>query len=261
MENEIIKKEYALNWKRILISPFRKWAVLIVGLVVGALIGVFGGMIFLGTSYQAEATYMVTFKTTSSSLNDIYSQWNLASKMLYNCQEISKQNKYLDMVAKKYNETVTGGEKEQITKEMLAKCVSISRSASGGTLLMITVKTGKEEMSTKIIEAVNATYKDYIESLFPQDSAGNSMIELQLVNTPEAVYVAKLPKKVLAILGGFAGAVLCYVVLCFVELGDSKITSATDIVNRYNAPILGSVYSFEVGNTIEGGYNYEYKAE
>lgn len=261
MENEIIKKEYALNWKRILLSPFKKWVILVVGLVVGALIGVFGGMFFLGTSYQADATYMVTFRTTSSSLNDIYSQYNLASKMLYNCQEISKQNKYLDMVAKEYNKTLEGSEKGQITKEMLAKCMSISRSASGGTLLMISVKTGKEETSTKIIEAVNATYKDYIESLFPQDNAGNSMIELQLVNTPEAVYVAKMSKQVLAFLGGFAGAVLCYVAICFIELGDSKITSATDIVNRYNAPILGSVYNFEVGNTINGGYDYEYKAE
>ena len=90
-------------------------------------------------------------------------------------------------------------------------------------------------------------------------SLGETKIGFKLSNTPE---VADRPeeqtsKKTMALAAGAALAAAAYLILCVVELVDVKIKDVDDLKNKYNAPVLGTVYNFtEMELQSEEEYKY-----
>ncbi len=271
MQSKIIKEEFAINWKRTFIAPFRRWWIMLICAFMGGVLGFCAGLIANKPLYVCEAKYLVSFESRDS-LSDISSQLSLASRLLYNCEVIANQNKYLYQLEEEVNKGVDEKSPQYLSSDYIKGALSITRSSTSGTFMYVTVTTEDPKISKKIIDVISAE-AEVTESgkVYPKGSFAGYMtkeftfgtstsVGFSLINIPEEpeTPVAKISKKTFAFIGAVAAGAVSYLFMCFLELVTKKIKEVDDINNRYNAPVLGVLYNFESSELNYGGDEYGY---
>ncbi len=247
MENKIIKEEFVINWKRTFLAPLKMWWVMLICAIVGVAGGALGGYLTEETKYQTSAVYMVNFDSTGA-LTDIATQMNLSSRVLTNCVVVARQNLYRDYIIN--NSNINAGYEEgdpgYIEADALESLITYSKSStSSGTMVFAYATTESEEESKRLIAAVEETFAVFMNEQFAFGD-GQTEIRFKCVNIPEksTIEIEKLSWKKIALIAGAVLAVASYLIMCVIELVDVKIKDVEDLKNKYNAPIIGTVYNF-----------------
>ncbi len=241
MDNQIIKEDFIINWKRTFLAPLKKWWIMLLCAIVGAVGGFFAGLIMETPTYRSQAVYMVNFDV-GSSLNDISAQLSLSQRVINTCVEIASQNTYYKKVLDEVNDGMP--EDQRLEIEEIEGALTFSPSSrSSVAIIYINAITEDKELSYRIIKGVTETFADYMNEMF---SFGNTVIGFRITNEPQIAEKpeAKMSKKMIALVAGVALAAVAYLVLCIIELADIKIKEVEDLKNKYNAPIIGTVYNF-----------------
>lgn len=241
MDNQIIKEDFIINWKRTFLAPLKKWWIMLVCAIVGAVGGFFAGLIMETPTYRSQAVYMVNFDV-SGSLNDISAQLTLSQRVIYTCVEIAGQNTYYKKVLDEVNDGMP--EDQRLEMEDIEGALTFSQSSrSSVPVIYINAITSDKELSKRIIDGVTATFASYMNDMF---SLGDTVIGFRIANEPQIADKpeAKMSKKMIALATGVALAAVAYLILCIIELTDVKIKDVEDLKNKYNAPIIGTVYNF-----------------
>ena len=241
MNNQIIKEDFIINWKRVFVEPLKMWWIMLICAIVGAVAGFCVGLFMENPLYRSQSVYMINFDETGS-LNAISAQMGLSSRVLNTCIEIAKQNTYYQIVLDEVNDGMP--EDQLLEIEEVAGALTFSPAAkSSVSLIYIDATTGDKELSKRIIDGVTATFADYMNKIF---SFGDTKIDFRPVNKPEIADrpIEQTSKKTMALAVGAGLAAAAYLILCVVELVDVKIKDVDDLKNKYNAPVLGTVYNF-----------------
>lgn len=241
MDNQIIKEDFVINWKRTFLAPLKRWWIIVLCAIVGAVGGFVAGLLMEKPMYRSQAVYMVNFDVNGS-LNDISAQLTLSSRVINTCVEIAAQNTYYQKVLDEVNEGMP--EDQLLVLDDVASALTFSPSSkSTVALIYINAVTEDKELSKRIIDGVTATFAVYMNNQF---SLGSTTIGFRAANEPK---IAEKPeeqmsKKTIAMVVGVALVAVAYLTLCVVELTDVKIKDVDDLKNKYNAPIIGTVYNF-----------------
>ena len=255
MNNQIIKDDFIINWKRVFVAPLKMWWIMLICAIIGAIGGFCAGLLMENPMYRSRAVYMVNFSISGDSLNAIASQLTVSSMVMNTCVEIAKQNTYYKKVLEQVNDGMP--EDQCLQYDQIVEVLTVSASnKSSVALVYIDAITEDKELSKRIIDGVTDTFADYMNGMF---SLGDAKIGFRLSNSPE---VADKPeeqtsKKTMALAVGAALAAAAYLILCVVEIVDVKIKDVDDLKNKYNAPVLGTVYNFtEMELQSEEEYKY-----
>lgn len=241
MDNQIIKEDFIINWKRTLIAPLKLWWVMAICAIIGAVSGFCVGLLMENPMYRSQAVYMVNFDYNNS-MSEISTQLSLSSRVINTCIEIAKQNIYYQKVLDEVNEGMP--EDQLLSYDVIVGSLAFSPAVkSSVALIYINAVTGDKELSKRIIDGVTATFAEYMNEMF---SLGDTEIGFKPVNEPKLAErpVEQTSKKTMALAVGAGLAVAAYLILCVVELLDVKIKDVDDLKNKYNAPIIGTVYNF-----------------
>lgn len=275
MQSKIIKDEFVINWKRTFAAPFRRWWVMLICAIIGAVGGFCAGLIMSKPVYSSGATYLVSFESRDS-LTDISSQLVLSSRILYNCEVVAKQNAYFMELEEAVNNGIDEDSPQYLTRKYLTSVVSVSRSSSSGTFLYVTVSAEEAEKTKKIMDVITApgelqTVGTEKKMVYPKGSFVGYMTEkfvygtsttvgFSLINVPEIPEKPEgtISKKLVALVGGIAAGAVAYLVMCLVELITKQVKEVDDLNNKYNAPVLGVLYNFENSELNYGGDKYGY---
>lgn len=246
MSEEKVRREMVVHWKDVFKYVLKKWWIVLISAVIGAIGGFFAGGLLSPNVYQSEAIYLVSVMNVAGVEGPLSTIYGVASSktILANCVTIAEQNTFRNLVAEQLNEGLNENSKGYISSEDLMNYVSYSYSSST-TIISIVVETDSAEKSYKITEAIVDNFSEYMEQL-PQLGGANSM-KYTLVNTPE---LAKGPEAgtsrfVYAVLFGAALGVLAAVVLIVISLADTRIKNEEDLTDKYTLPVLGVIPYFD----------------
>ncbi|MBQ9104387.1 MAG: hypothetical protein IJY57_04835 [Clostridia bacterium] len=274
MQSKIIKDEFVINWKRTFLAPLKKWWIMLICAIIGAVGGFCAGLIMSKPVYGCSATYLVSFESRDS-LGDIGAQLGLSSSLLYNCQVVANQNSYFFELEEVINQGIDQESPQYLTREYLQSVVTTTKAASG-TFLYVTVRAEEAEKTKKILDVVTApgelqTVGAEKKMVYPKGSVvgymskmftfgTNTTVGFSLINIPEVPEKPEgtVSKKMLALIGGAAAGVVAYLVMCLVELITKQVKEVDDLNNKYNAPVLGVLYNFENSELNYGGDKYGY---
>lgn len=255
MNNQIIKDDFIINWKRVFVEPLKMWWIMLICAIIGAVAGFCVGLFMENPMYRSQAVYMVNFPVVGGSVNELVSQMGASAMVMNTCVEIAKQNTYYKKVLEEVNDGMP--EDQYLEYDQIVEALYIRTSGSSSVaLIYIDATTGDKELSKRIIDGVSATFADYMNEMF---SLKETKIGFKPVNEPK---IADRPeeqksKKTMALAVGAGLAAAAYLILCVVELADVKIKDVDDLKNKYNAPVLGTVYNFtEMELQSEEEYKY-----
>lgn len=265
MQSKFIKENFIINWQRVFLDAFKRWWVILIAFIVGAVGGYSVSTFILTPTYKCEIYYLLSFNSTGSGVADMYSQYNLASKMLQSCTEVAQLNglsKYLEEHG--VNEGKEKGSAGYLGAGYIGSKISFVKSTKGGMLIIATVAAEDKTECERISTTLQNEFCNYMHVVFDNTLPdGTYLVNFTIANNPKVPNypTAKLSTKVLTVLGAMIGTIICYIILCFVELGNKRIKSEIDLQNRYNAPVLGLIFDFNESDANRGySYKYEYKS-
>ena len=226
MNNQIIKEDFIVNWKRVFIEPLKMWWIMLICAIVGAVAGFCVGLLMENPLYRSQAVYMVNFDVGGGSLSDISSQIGVGSLVMNTCVEIAKQNTYYQKVLDEVNDGMP--EDQRLEYDQIVNTLDFRTSGkSSVAVIYINATTGDKELSKRIIDGVTATFADYMNEMF---SLRETKIGFRPVNKPEMADkpIDQTSKKTMALAVGAGLAAAAYLILCVVELVDVKIKDVDD---------------------------------
>ena len=232
MQSKFIKEDFVINWKSAFFGAFKRWWVILIAFIVGAIGGYCSGLFILTPTYKCNVVYLLSFNTNGSGVNDMYSQWNLATKVIQSCQEVAELNglsTYLEehdanivygadgiTIEKQYQK----GEEGYMSAGYILSKMTFSRSANNGMLVTASVATEDKEECQRIVTALYNNFEDFMHTVFPNKTQGDSgqyLTTFTVVNVPIIPNrpTARYPKKVLTAIGAVVLSVMTYIVLVF----------------------------------------------
>lgn len=234
--------------QKILLALLRKWKLIVIFAIIGALLRYFYTNNFTKLQYTSSVEFLAYAVDPNEDLNDsstvtssestrvsYTSKMNYAMKMLDTYIEVMKTNKFHRQVADDLNESKNAS----YSASTIASALSIE-SISNTAMFKVTVTTDDADLSYDIAEQLETT----IPKMMKKTNSGlvNASVEDKAVKATTAGSLGYAKKMTIAAL---VGAVIAAAYVLLRTLLDVRIRSEEELVEKYNIPVLGSIPNFE----------------
>lgn len=255
MNTELIKNEIIIDWKHVFLSVVKKWWAILLCLIVGAGCGFGLGIIADEPVYECQAVYVLSY-SGGESIGSMASEYSFLTRILYNCTEVLSQNTFTKKIADDINAGIPEDSEAYLSVEQLRDCITYDY-ATQGTLIYVMVDTQNPELSYRVITSITNHLQDHIREEY--QLAGIDSMVFSLVNTPELPEepVESSTRLMFTAIGAAAFAFICFSIIAFAALTDTRIKKEDDLKNHFNVPVLGIVPNFHDPELYNGGY-YKY---
>jgi hypothetical protein len=258
--------EIQIDLGRIFAFMLRKWWIVLICLVVGAITGFVIGKKQEYTSYISKANYVVYYKADGELSSQVTEQSRVAS-IITGCVTILDQNRFYKAVAAEYNGDVAETSPNYITWEGVQACMSFEYSTtsmtvttSTGNVIYVTVTSTSKTKTAGIISATTKIFSDYIRENYNMAADDSVMFSLANdVDEPEAVFNSNT--LLYTLIGGLGCVVVLALVMGTIVTVDQRVKSEEELTEHYGITVLGSIPDFEDKNLEKGGYYHGYKYE
>lgn len=240
------------NVRKILMALLRKWKVIVLFAVIGALVGYFYTANFTTLTYTSKVEFLaysvdssedLRDPSNSSSLNPTdsarvsnTSKMNYAMKMLDTYIEIFTTNDFDARVVAELNDRINATYTGTTIKNAL-QIEGIENTA----MFKITVTTTNADLSYEIAHQLETTIPAVMKE------TNNGLVTAEVKDKPIKASAAGslgYPKK--CAIGAVIGVVIAAAYVILRNLLDVRIRSSEELIEKYNIPVLGSIPSFEI---------------
>ena len=234
------------NVQKILFSVLRKWKLIVLFAVIGALAGYFYTANFTTLTYTSTVEFLAYATDGNDDVANTNnngevvrssntSKMNYAMHMLDTYIEIMKTNKFANQLVLDMNSTYNAN----YDVNGVLGTMEIE-SVEGTAMFKVTVTTTNADMSYKIAKQLETTVPKMMKNT--NNGLVRASVEDRAIRATSAGSL-NYPKKML--IGALVGIVLAagYVVLR--TLLDVRIKSGEELTEKYSIPVLGQIPSFE----------------
>lgn len=233
------------NIQKILTAVLRKWKLVVLLALVGAILAVFYTANFTTLTYSSSVEFLaysqdsrqeLTDSTTASQQASNTSKMNYALKMLSTYIELFKTNEFNQSIADEINaKYATSYSVSQIRN-------SISYSpVEDTTMFKVVVTTTDPDLSYQIAQQLEKSVPEKMEKT--NNGLVNASVEdkaLKATTSESRGYTKK------SIIGAAAGAILAIAYIILRDLLDVRIKSSDELSDIYQIPVLGTIPEFEI---------------
>ena len=256
------------NVQKIIFAVLRRWKLVVLFALIGALVGYFYTANFTKLTYSSKVEF---FAYASDSNDDIASsgansseavrtsntsKMNYAMRMLDTYIEIMQTNKFLEDLVIDLNETNSSNyEIGDVLDTMEIEAVEDT------AMFKVTVTTGDAELSYRIAKQLETSVPKMMKE------KNNGLVRSSVEDRAQRATTAgskDYPKKML--IAALAGAVLAVAYIVLRTLLDVRIKSGEELTEKYSIPVLGAIPNFEArllqsSQTAKGVSDYVKKTE
>ena len=250
------------NVQKILFALLRRWKLLIVFALIGALLGYVYTSHFTKLTYTSNVLYLAQAVDNedemggeqSSSSNQRSttkngtvrvsntSKMNYVQNMMATYIELMTTNTFYQAAADDLNKQYGSG----YAAGTIASAMSIE-SIEKTAMFKVTVTTDNPDLSYNIAHQLETTIPRYMKEM--NDGLVKATVADKAVKAGAAGSKG-YPKK--CALGAIAGLILAGAYVVLRTLFDVRVRSSDELTDKYNIPVLGSIPSFETrSNTIQ----------
>lgn len=239
------------NVRKLLVALLRKWKVIVLFAVIGALVGYFYTANFTQQTYSSSVEFLayavdsrdeMADSGSSGSGNETRisntSKMNYAMKMLDTYIEVMTTNAFNTQVAQDLNDRINSS----YTGSTIKNAVSI-KPVENTAMFKITVTTASADLSYEIAHQLEIT----IPKMMKNTNSGlvNASVEDKPIKASAAGSLGYAKKCTIA---AIIGVVIAAAYIILRNLLDVRIRTSEELIEKYNIPVLGSIPSFEVKN-------------
>lgn len=154
---------------------------------------------------------------------------------------------YIEILeSRTFNKQISEEMENKYTFEEIADMVSF-RQVSDTNILTVSVESYDEDDAYMICKTVLDSASDAILRIF---EGGLVRVIDYPENEPEIIVVSLLKR---TIIGFLLGAIFAFAVLVLLNMFDTRVSSAKELTEKYNYPVLGEIPS------LSGSHSYSYK--
>lgn len=240
------------NVRKIITALLRKWKVIVVFAVIGALVGYFYTANFVTLTYTSTVEFLAYAVDSKDDLQDAQtggassstdnsrisntSKMNYAMKMLDTYIEIFGTNDFDSKVVSELNDRINAS----YTAATVKNALSIS-GVEDTAMFKVTVTTASADLSYEIAHQLETTIPEVM------GQTNNGLVSAEVMDKPIKASAAGslgYPKK--CAIGAIIGIVIAAAYIILRNLLDVRIRSSEELIEKYNIPVLGSIPSFEI---------------
>lgn len=244
------------NVQKILFALLRRWKLLIVFALIGALLGYVYTSHFTTLTYTSHVLYLAqavdnedemgseqsttTSNQSSTTKNGTVrisntSKMNYVQSMMATYIELMTTNTFYQAAADDLNKQFGSG----YSAGTIASAMSIE-SIEKTAMFKITVTTDNADLSYNIAHQLETTIPRYMKEM--NDGLVKATVADKAVKAGAAGSKG-YPKK--CAMGAIAGLILAGAYVVLRTLFDVRVRSSDELTDKYNIPVLGSIPSFE----------------
>ena len=235
------------NVQKILFAVLRRWKLIFVFALIGALAGYVYTANFTNLTYTSRVEFLAYATdsnddvASSSSASNEYvrssntSKMNYAMHMLKTYVEIMQTNAFAEQLVSDLNETYSANY-DVSTVLGTMKITTVESTA----MFKVEVTTGDAELSYRIAKQLETTIPRMMKN--KNNGLVRSSVEDRAVRATSAGS-KNYPKKM--VIAALAGAVLAAAYVILRTLLDVRIKSGEELTEKYSIPVLGSIPNFE----------------
>ncbi len=234
------------NVQKILFAIMRRWKLVVLFALIGALAGYFYTANFTKQTFTSKVEFLAYATdgnddvAAASSNGEIVrssntSKMNYAMRMLDTYIEIMQTNKFAETLSEDMNETYNANYDADTVLGKL-EITSVESTA----MFKISVTTNDAELSYRIAKQLETT----VPRMMKEKNNGlvRSSVEDRAMRSTSAES-KNYPKKMM--LAALVGAVLAIAYIVLRTLLDVRIKSGEELTEKYSIPVLGSIPNFE----------------
>lgn len=253
-----------LNVQKIIFALLRKWKLIVIFALIGALVGYFYTKEYTELTYSSDVKFLAYASDVNDSVVDNNnnggstetmrssntSKMNYVRSMLPTYITIMQTNEFNTRVVNDLNETYNSDYNVNILKDAME--IEILNDTS---LFKITVTMNDSELAYKIAKQLETT----VPKVMKEKNQGlvRASVEDRAIKAASAGSKGYAKKMLFSTLISVAVAA-AYVILR--TLLDVRIKSSDELTEKYNIPVLGSIPDFEgkslPASTVKGVKNY-----
>lgn len=240
------------NVRKILMALLKKWKVIVLFAIVGALVGYFYTANFTTLTYTSKVEFLAysvdsnddlrdpsnssTINSGDSSRVSNTSKMNYAMKMLDTYIEIFSTNDFDARVVAELNDRINATYTGTTIKNAL-KIEGVENTA----MFKITVTTTNADLSYEIAHQLETTIPAVMKE------TNNGLVTAEVKDKPiKASAAGSLGYAKKCSIGAIIGVVIAAAYIILRNLLDVRIRSSEELIEKYNIPVLGSIPSFEI---------------
>ncbi len=233
------------NAQKVLSAILKKWKLIVLFAVIGALLAYFYTANFTTLSYTSNVEFLSYAQDTNQELADSNavsqqtsntSKMNYAIKMLPTYIELFQTNEFTQSIAAELNERYgTNYSGSYIKSSMSIETITDT------AMFKVTVTTTDPDKSYQIANQLESSIPNKMK--LTNNGLVNATVEdtaLKATSSESRGY----PKK--CIIGFAAGAILAAAYIILRDLIDVRIKSNDDLAERYGIPVLGTIPEFDL---------------
>ncbi len=237
------------NVQKVLLALLRKWKLLVLFALIGALVGFFYTANFTTLTYSSEVKFFAfatdgndDVSTSESSMETIRSsntsKMNYAMRMLPTYIQLMNTNEFYSTVITDVNNTYNANYQASLVKSSM-KIDTITDTA----MFRVTVTTGDAELSYKIAKQLETTIPNYFKT--KNQGLVKASVEDRALKASTARSLG-YPKK--CAIAAIAGMIVAAAYVALRTLLDVRIRSTDELTEKYSIPVLGAIPDFESKN-------------
>lgn len=240
------------NVRKIVIALLRKWKVIVVFAVIGALIGYFYTANFVQQTYSSTVEFLAyavdstreiqdssTAQSAESTRVSNTSKMNYAMKMLDTYVEVMRTNEFNLMVAQDLNDRTNSAHTGSTIKSAV-KIEPVENTA----MFKITVTTTSADLSYEIAHQLETSVPKMMRN------TNNGLVQASVEDKPvKASAAGSLGYAKKCSIAAIIGVIIAAAYIILRNLLDVKIRTSEELIEKYNIPVLGSIPSFSVSSS------------
>ncbi len=242
------------NVMKILVALLRKWKVIVLFAVIGALVGYFYTANFTQLTYTSTVEFLAyavdtgdelmdNGSTTTNNANQVRisntSKMNYAMKMLSTYIEVMSTNEFNNMVAQDLNDRINSS----YTGTTIKNALTIE-GVEDTAMFKITVTTTSADLSYEIAHQLETSVPKMMKT------TNNGLVDASVEDKPvKASAAGSLGYAKKCTIAAIIGIVIAAAFIILRNLLDVRIRTSEELIEKYNVPVLGSIPSFEVRNS------------
>lgn len=242
------------NVRKLLMAILRKWKVIVLFAIIGALAGYFYTANFTQLQYTSTIEFLAYATDSQNEINDSAiktnteqarisntSRMNYAMNMLSTYIEIMKTNEFTSKVAQDLNDR----KNSSYTGATVKNAISI-KAIENTAMFKITVTTSSADLSYEIAHQM--------ETSVPQmmNETNSGLISVSVEDKPiKASAAGSLGYAKKCSIAAAIGVVIAVAYIILRNLLDVRVRSSEELIERYNLPVLGNIPSFEIKSSTQ----------
>lgn len=237
------------NVRKILIALLRKWKLIVLFALIGALAGFFYTANFTKLTYTSTVEFLAYATDTDGELRESSSssnadqarvsntsKMNYAMKMLDTYIEIMGTNEFTSQVAQDLNDRIASSYSGSVVKN----AITIS-GVENTAMFKITVTTNSADLSYEIAHQLETSVPKMMSS------TNNGLVSASVEDRPaKASAAGSLGYTKKCAIAAIIGALIAAAYIILRNLLDVRVHSSEELIEKYDIPVLGNIPSYEV---------------